>query len=171
MNPREGQRFVHKKQQDLFALINNGNILPVGAEKLIEEAIQEYGQAFDPNFRVEDGIEDMDTEFIVEIPHGSSDGDIIGGTIQLLGIRFEAKNLSQEIIPAFFVPVVVRFDSNPQTPIYPDKLRYAGIDRNGNSNPVVFMFAIPETLVGQTATIMASAADGRYQSSINFLVK
>ncbi len=168
MNPRE--RFAYQRRKDLFALVNNGHSLPIGAKELVKEAIEEHDQAFDPDFLVESGIEGMDTEFIIEIPHGNPDGDVIGGTIQRLGVRFKAKKLSQRIVPAFFLPVVVQFESSPQTPIYPDKLRFVGVDRDGNSNPVVFMFAISESLSGQIATITVNAYDV-HQSSLNFLVK
>jgi hypothetical protein len=168
MNPREGGS-AYQRRQNLSALVNNGHVLPVGAEELIEGAIKEHDQAFDPRFQVEAGIGDVETEFIVEIPHGNPDGEVRSGTIQRLSIRLEAEELSYPIVPAFFVPVSIEFEDNPQVPIYPDNLRYLEVDKNGNSNPVVFMLAIPGGLAGKSAAINVSC--GPIQSSIGFIVK
>ncbi len=168
MGLRERETFVHPKQKKLFELVNNGHILPTGAKELIKEAIQEYDQAFNPDLQIDTSIE-TNPELVIEIPHGNPDGEVLAGTIQRLAIKLEAEELSRPIVPAFFVPVSIEFEDNPRVPIYPDNLRYVGVDRNGNSNPAVFMLAIPGDLAGRSAAINVSC--GPIQSSIAFIVK
>lgn len=168
MGLKERRSFVNQRQAMLFASINDGHVLPIGAEELIREAIREYDVAFDPDFQIDTSI-DTNPQFVIEIPHGNPDGEVLAGTIQRLAIKLEAEELSRPIVPAFFVPVSIEFEDNPQIPIYPDKLRYVGVDRNGNSNPAVFMLAIPGNLTGKSAAINVSC--GPIQSSIAFIVK
>lgn len=148
--------FVHPRQHHLWQRLQNPAI-PLGADELIREAIAEYQAAFRSPVVASDGSR-ISSEVTISLP---TDGPslLLAGKIHILTVQFG--EIPQGPVETFTHLTTILDPGNlGGAEVYPDWLRYPGIDVNGSSAPVRFMVRIPEWLRGRNSELGVQVFNG-----------
>lgn len=156
------ERFVHPRQNYLWERLQKP--LPEGAQVLIEEAIEEYQEAFTKKPTIKRGSERINSAVAIQFPD-DGDGNILAGSNKLLEVRFGSGGLNDErVLGDTFahLAVMLKGTNLDEMQIYPDWLRYVAIDSTGNSKRTAFLLEIPSSLKGYDGKLEVVTLNGPY---------
>lgn len=157
---------IHPREKYLVRRLNGGG-LPVGADELLREAIEEYQWVF--KVYRESGSRRLKSEMGISLP---DDGEnrLLAGRIHTLTVQFGQPVEKIEEVFAHLA-VGIRPRNMDGVAFYPDWIRYPAIDVKGNSRPIRFMLLIPDSLRGYSGGIDVLVFNGgrcAAASSLNF---